>query len=429
MQLSQLRQGFGPKRELPASASLVVVGAGAAGLMAAIQAAQGAKDPASVLVLDGAKRVGAKILVSGGTRCNLTNASVAPSDFFGSKPKAIERILRRFDHLEARSWFEARGLSTREEPRGKIFPESDRAKDVLGVLLEELWRQGASLISEAKVVGLRPLEEGIELELAGGKRILAERVCLAPGGKSLPKTGSDGTLYAPLEELGVPVVRPLLPALVGLVDASIPGLDLAGLALPASLTLEDAQRRILARAQGDLLFTHQGISGPAALDLSRHWIRAQAEGHSTQVRLRVWPEAERAGLARALPETGRTLLKNALSPPLPSRLAEVLLELAEIPRDRVASQLPRAERKRLEGFLFDWPLGITGDGGFAKAEVTSGGVPLSALKLKTLELKALPRVYLAGEILDVDGRLGGFNFQWAWSSGFVAGRAMAEALG
>jgi hypothetical protein len=456
------------------SKSIVVVGAGAAGLTAAIRAAEGG---ARVALLNAHPKVGLKILMSGGTRCNVTHREVSERDFNGGSRAVIRRVLAEFPVEQTLSWFEKLGVKLKLEPSGKYFPVTDDAQTVLDALLAECARVGVSLRSGERVVRIAPpagnylveSEERSETEHArvaavpgavqtrfrlGIQRVAAstafgrgvarvgetswplpevaphkwlecDAVILATGGLSFPRTGSDGAGYALAMSLGHTLVPPV-PALTPLSSDDPWCVMLQGLTCEAEMTLR-AAGKVIARTRGSLLFTHFGYSGPCALDLSRHWHRA-AERGACGVTLSVVPDETRESLEAAWLSAARDARMTArrhLGALLPDRLAIQLCAEAGVGPAMKLSQVPRESRRALIESLVARELRIDGTLGYEKAEVTAGGVTLSEVEPRTLESRKCAGVFLCGEILDVEGRLGGFNFQWSWSSGTVAGRAAA----
>jgi len=380
--------------------------------------------------------------MSGGTRCNVTHREVTAADFHAESRPVVARILRSFSPDETRAWFESMGVALKLEETGKYFPVTDDAHTVLAALRDEAERRGVTTRAGARVTRLEPgWRLGVEriadsnpfsaqvaryregawpLPAAGPSQwIDARRVILATGGLSFPRTGSDGTGYALAGALGHTIVPPV-PALTPLAGEDSLCVKAQGLTLEAELALWLAGR-VTERMRGSLLIAHFGFSGPAALDLSRSWLRAEgkpravtasfAPGESEESVSRAWLESD----ARATP-------RRILTRWLPERLAEVLCAEADVDPGVLASQVDRARRTALVRGVVQRPLVVTGTLGYEKAECTAGGVPLSEVDPSTLESRLAPGLYLCGEILDVDGRLGGFNFQWAWSSGTVAGR-------
>jgi predicted Rossmann fold flavoprotein len=409
---------------------IAIVGAGAAGLFAAAWAGRAARSRGqtpSIVAVDGAPKLGAKILVAGGGRCNVTHWKVADTDFAGSTPPAIRKVLARFTVEDTVAFFEAAGVELKREDTGKLFPVTDSARTVLDALVREATRSGVTLEHPARVASIVREAAGFLVTTSAGP-IRAGRVILCTGGRSLPKSGSDGSGHALATALGHSLTSPIVPALVPLVLP--PGhwiTELSGLTLPTELVLSAASGKRIKACAGSTLCTHFGLSGPAVLDVSRHWLVARDRADSAgepPVRLSInWLPGTPAGAVddMLLESRGRGTL-SVLRDHLPDRLARRLCELAGAP---TTGDLPREPRKRLVGLLTGTPLEITGDRGFTIAETTAGGVPLSEVRLDTMESRICPGLHFAGEVLDVDGRIGGFNFQWAWASGFLAGTAAA----
>jgi predicted Rossmann fold flavoprotein len=407
---------------------LLVVGAGAAGLFAATWAGRAARQagrPLSLLAVDGARRLGAKILVAGGGRCNVTHDCVSADDYAGSTPPAIRKVLRRFDVAETVAFFAAAGVTLKREETGKLFPVTDSARTVLDALVAEARSAGAEILHPARVTGLVREADGFVATSDAGP-IRADRVILATGGKSLPKSGSDGGGFALAAGLGHALTAPIVPALVPLLlPAGHWITTLSGLTLDAEVALRTATGRRLLAVRGSTLCTHQGLSGPAVLDISRHWLVARHADPGVALSINWLPgldEAAADGLLIAGQARGPlTVLRERL----PDRLAKALCAAAGA---SPSGDLPREARRRLAALVVATPLPVSGDRGFAVAEATAGGVPLAEVRLETMESRICPGLHFAGEVLDVDGRIGGFNFQWAWASGFVAGSTAASAV-
>jgi predicted Rossmann fold flavoprotein len=416
-------------RVLPSSCDIAIVGAGAAGLATAIFARR-QSDAQSVVLLDGARKPGAKILVSGGSRCNVTNTIVSERDFWGGRPAIIRRVLRAFPVAETVAFFREIGVALHEEAGGKLFPDSNRARDVLGALLNESERRGVMLAPAHRVVAVERSDDGFRIATEAGE-LRARMVVLATGGQSLPKSGSDGAGYDMARRLGHTIVE-RTPALAPLI-VSEPSIhhELSGVSQDVELAVW-AGGAILVRLEGALLWTHFGVSGPVALDASRHWLRAQLEGRDAAVTVNFRPgqqfeqvDAELQHLAAA---NARILVRTAAATMVPSSVAEAMLRHLNIDGDRVLAHFTRDDRRRLAHALTAWPLPVTGSRGYNVAEATAGGVALDEIEPATMQSRVCAGLYCVGEILDVDGRLGGFNFQWAWSSAFVAARALAGGV-
>jgi len=401
-----------------------VVGGGAAGLSTAIFALRrGAPRP--VVVFDGAKSLGAKILVSGGGRCNVTNRVVRARDFNGTGQGALGRILAGLDIEATVAFFREIGVPLREEENGKLFPVSGRARTVLEALLAEARRLGVEVRTEVRVEGVARAGEGFRLSTSRGP-IAADRVVLATGGRSLPKTGSNGEGYALAVSLGHSVTRQT-PALVPLVLEDGLHRGLSGVAVEVELAILGASKP--RRLRGPLLFTHFGVSGPVVLDASRHWCQARAHESTCDLNVSFLPGTDFKAAEGFLLEAARRspggLLRGTLAEGLPASLALALLVRAGATEDARLGRLTRETRRSLLAETLEWRLPVRESRGYNVAEVTAGGVPIGEVDPATMESRRAPGLFLVGEILDVDGRLGGFNFQWAWSSAWAAGGGLA----
>jgi predicted Rossmann fold flavoprotein len=396
---------------------LAIVGAGAAGLAAGIFAAETSPGLRTVL-LDGAPRLGAKILVAGGGRCNVTHEVVRPEDFHGVRT-FVKHVLAAFDAAAAVRWFESLAVPLKREPTGKLFPVSDRARDVLDALVRRCGELGVEIRTGAKVATVAAGESGFTID--GG--LPARQVVLATGGRSVPATGSDGSGYAIARALGHTVTE-TFPALVPLVLADgFLHAGLSGVSHEVELTVR-AGGRVIERRCGSLLWTHFGVSGPVVLDASRTWIA----NPGARLEAALLPGVPFEVLERRLVEAPRALGR-VLADDLPARVGEAVARQVGIDPAARASRLAREDRRRLVHALTALELPVVRDRGWNHAEVTAGGVPLEEVDFRTMVSRRVPGLYLAGEILDCDGRIGGFNFQWAWATGHLAGRAAARAGG
>jgi len=520
---------------------ILIVGGGAAGLAAAIFTARrwpvaplisnNAHAPRpTIAVLEGAKKPGAKILVSGGGRCNLTNVRVLPDDFWGGSRNTIRCILNAFPAEKTADFFRELGVPLHEEEIGKLFPDTNNAHTVLNALLHEADRLGVRLLSDHRVIDIAHDEQGFVLTVTHGWKyqlaphecgpgtlaevdhvapaplpvcgtgnlpvssdrprnecgtgfqpvpsvrpryecstdnlsrssensrkvcgtgfqpvlpsaqtaitpqqndlplfLRARSVVLATGGLSLPKTGSDGHGYQLAQKLGHSLI-PTTPGLAPLILYGCFHTELSGVSHDVQITIAVRDEKPI-RLRGAMLWTHFGVSGPVALDASRHWERARLEGRDVRVTASFLPDCDFAAADRRLLELGaahpKRQLHNALSALIPARVADALLTRLEIAHGIPMTHLPKDLRLRLVHALIEFPLPVRGTRGYAHAEVTAGGVPISEINPATLESRLCPGLFLVGEILDVDGRIGGFNFQWAWSTAFVAGEGLSQRL-
>ncbi len=391
--------------------------------MAAIHAG-GCSPDKQIVLLDGAKKIGAKILISGGGRCNVTHETVDASAYAGASRNAIKKVLQGFDVPQTTQFFAQLGVDLKREEGGKLFPSSNKAQTVLTALLQGVRSAGVTLLQGWRVESVSKQADGRFLVRSlAGQAISAEIVVLATGGKSIPKSGSDGHGYALAQALGHSLTAAIFPALVPL---TLPRehfiCQLSGLTLPTTLTLWNANHKKLTDYRDSTLCTHFGLSGPSVLDMSRHWIAAQLADPQAYLTINWLPDFTSDAFEQGLLALGKRQPLTLLRDLLPERLARSLLEQASLP----GQDLTREARKRLVALTTRYRLPLTGNRGYNYAEVTAGGVPLTEINLKTMASRLCPGLYLCGEICDVDGRIGGYNFQWAWASGFVAGSAIGR---
>jgi len=425
---------------------VAIVGGGAAGLAAAIFCAErlrelrgggagrlDARGRGGVVVLDGAARLGAKILVSGGGRCNVTNERVEAADFQGN-PNVVKRVLKSFTVDEVVGWFESMGVRLKREETGKLFPVTDRAATVLNALLRRCDESGVSIRTGHRVKAIERVGGGVECGFTvrhSRGELVARRVILATGGRSLPKTGSDGFGYELARSLGH-TVGATWPALVPLVleEGFMHG-SLSGVSVETELSTFIGEK-LADRRRGDLLWTHFGVSGPVVMDASRFWVGAVERGESAEVRASMLPGETFESVDRALTDLasrrGGVRVVKWLSGRMPARLAEALTAHAGVGLEVTAGQLPRERRRALAHAVTGLVLPVVRERGWNYAEVTAGGVPLGEVEAGTMASRGCGGMYLVGEILDCEGRIGGFNFHWAWATGRLAGRAAAESV-
>jgi predicted Rossmann fold flavoprotein len=411
---------------------VLIVGAGAAGLATAIFTRM--RNPSlRVRLLDGARQPGAKILVSGGGRCNVTNRIVTERDFWGGPATIIRRVLRALPVDATVRFFASAGVTLHEEHDGKLFPDSNRARDVLNALLVQATSHGVEQLWSHRVSAIAAHDGRFVVSTPAGA-MTATRVVLATGGQSLPKSGSDGTGYTFAQALGHRIV-PTTPALAPLLlspdagDGTAMYAELSGVSLDATLTVW-IEGRAGVRLRESLLWTHFGISGPVALNVSRHWLRAVLEGRTVAVTASFAGDLDFDGVERFWLERARgrpsSSIGTTLASLVPASAATAFLERLSLDPAITLAALRRDDRRRLTAALTAWPLAIAGSRGYNYAEVTAGGVDLREIDPATMESRQCPGLHFVGEILDVDGRIGGFNFQWAWSSASVAASDLAR---
>jgi predicted Rossmann fold flavoprotein len=411
---------------------VAVVGAGAAGLAVSIFAAETAAKGDRVqriVLLDGVKTIGAKILVSGGGRCNVTHEAVIPTDYFGNR-RIIKNVLAAFSVEQTVKWFASLGVELKREETGKLFPVTDNARTVLNALVDRCHALDVAIRLDHRVTSIESrggLEPGFVLHHTHGT-LYVKKVILATGGRSIPKSGSDGFGYELARRLSHWVTA-TVPALVPLVlDDQMFHKTLSGLSHNVELTTV-VKGRVVDRRTGSLLWTHFGISGPVVMDASRFWTLGHEQRETVEVygNFLIGQTQEQAKswvMEQAKDNPRRSLLKT-WAQQIPERFAEALCSHVECDPKTAIAQLPRKDRDRLLAALTKFKFPVKHDRGWNYAEVTAGGVPLEEINFRTMESKLVPGLYLIGEILDCDGRIGGFNFQWAWATGFLAGRAIA----
>jgi len=399
--------------------SIVVIGAGASGLMAAVWAARAGR---RVVLLEGTEDGGRKILISGGGRCNILPAVSSPERFItGSSPHTLRNILRAWPLEEQKRFFEEElGLRLVLEPEtGKLFPEGNKAREVRDRLVDLARHRGAELRFGVRVAHLTPSGSGWRLALADGSQLSAARVVVASGGLSVPATGSDGWGFDMARRLGH-TVHPTYPALTPLTAEPAMHARLAGLSLAVTLEAPAGKRKTVVR--GGFLFTHKGYSGPAVLDISHAAVQSLLNGGPRQEIYVRWTDLDGPSWeGRVLGHRGS--VEGLIARQLPARLAETLCREAGVAPQVTGAQLRRDLRLRLIGLLTRYPLPWTGHEGYAKAEVTGGGVELAEVNPRTLESRIHQGLHFCGEVLDAFGPIGGHNFQWAWATGRSAGLA------
>jgi predicted Rossmann fold flavoprotein len=411
---------------------VVIVGGGAAGLAAGIFAAQTASSAKRIAILDTAKSLGAKILVSGGGRCNVTHEQVVAGDFNGSQ-NIVRNILAAFDAAATVRWFESLGVKLKREETGKLFPVADSARVIVRALVERFTELGGIILCGKRVTSVEVPSDGTEAFLVRSEDgvVACKSLILATGGRSLPRSGSDGSGWAIAEQLGHTVTRTYAALAPLVLDGGMFHAQLAGISMPVRLTTFIKGKRADERT-GSLLWTHFGISGPVVMDASRFWIGAAEAGEKPEMRCNLLPTETFESIDQWL--TGLTASRpkltvgNAIPQRLPQRVAEAVLAKAQIDGALTCGQLSRDGRRALAHVITNLHLPVTAHRGWNYAEVTAGGVPLNEINFRTMESRKLPHLYLAGEILDCDGRIGGFNFQWAWATGYLAGIAAAKNI-
>ncbi|HEY0102160.1 MAG TPA: NAD(P)/FAD-dependent oxidoreductase [Brevundimonas sp.] len=391
----------------PEDIDVLIVGAGAAGMMCAIEAGRRGR---SVRVVDHARAPGEKIRISGGGRCNFTNLGAGPANFLGENPRFATSALKRYTQHDFIKRVDRAGIAWHEKTLGQLFCD-DSAKQIVRMLTDDMREAGVVLSLGTAVERAERVADGFDARLSDGSALRASSLVLATGGKSIPKMGATGWAYDTARAFGLRVTetRPALVPLTfepGLLDTLSP---LAGLSVEAVVSHETTRF-----AEG-LLFTHRGLSGPSILQISSYW----REGDAITVRLAPGEDVH-ARLKAAKEENGKQMVHTALGHIVPRRLAESLCE-REAVRGKLAEVGDRALR-RLDAAVNAWTVKPVGSEGYRTAEVTLGGVATDDLDQQIMAAKSVPGLYVIGEAVDVTGWLGGYNFQWAWSSGWAAGQ-------
>jgi predicted Rossmann fold flavoprotein len=390
---------------------VIILGAGAAGLFAAGQAGQrGLK----VALLEKAEAPGKKILISGGGRCNFTNLGAEPGNYLSANPHFAKSALARYQPADFIALIERYGIAWHEKTLGQLFCDGS-AKQIVAMLLEECPSERVTLTCEVEVASVARGEDGIfTVTAADGRMWHAPALVIATGGPSIPKMGASDFAYRLARQFGLKVVEPrpaLVPLTLGGEDALFR--ELSGVAAPVRARAGKAE---FAEAA---LFTHKGLSGPAILQVSSYW------RHGDPVGITFLPEATSDWLLEAKRDRPRAHLRTLLRERLPARLADALADRLALERElgNIADKDLRAAQTKLA----DWRFAPNGTEGYAKAEVTAGGIATAELSSRTMEAAKVPGLYAIGEAVDVTGWLGGYNFQWAWASGFACAEALGQA--
>jgi len=386
---------------------IVVIGAGAAGMMCAIEAGKRGR---RVLVIDHAAAPGEKIRISGGGRCNFTNLRTAPEAFLSQNPRFCISALKRYRPADFIAWIGRHGIAWHEKTLGQLFCDGS-ARQIVEMLTSEMAQAGAELRLQTAAQQIDKTADGFRL-ICGGRPVVCPSLVLATGGKSIPKMGATGFAYEVARRFGLAVTE-TRPALVPLTFE--PGL-LGQLAALAGVALDVRAACGKARFDEAMLFTHRGLSGPAILQISSYWREGQ------EIALDMAPGVDLfAHLREARAQRGRQALATVLAERLPKRLAQLIADRQEA-RGNLAD-LSDAKLKTVATAINAWRVKPVGSEGYRTAEVTLGGIDTTALDSRTMEAKAVPGLYVVGEAVDVTGWLGGYNFQWAWASGWSAGQA------
>ena len=408
---------------------LVIIGAGAGGMLAAISAAE---EGLSVLLIEKMSRAGRKMLISGKGRCNITNTAYQ-SEFYKKiypKPKFLKHAFSHFFSKDIINLLEKNGLKTKEERGGRVFPESDKAKDVVDTLLLIIKSYGVEILTDTKVTEIVTEDNTVKsLKMNRSRKaenIICKNIILATGGKSYPATGSTGDGFVLAKKLGH-TINPVRPALVPLITEGNTAEKLQGLSLKNIKAILWVKGKKFREEFGEMLFAHFGLTGPVILTLSRFAVEALDNKFPVEISIDLKPALDEQKLdnrlQRDLNENGKKQIRNVLKTLLPSKLIPVILELSKIDPYKECNQVSAKERKKLRVLLKDLRFKVSGHRGFKEAIITAGGIATNEIDGKTMMSKLIKNLYFAGEIIDLDAETGGYNFQIAFSTGWLAGKS------
>ncbi len=393
-----------------------VIGGGASGIMAAISAK---RNGANVTILERNSRIGKKILATGNGRCNYSNKDATKKDY--NHPEFVDVVFDAFGPEHTIRFFESLGIVPKVEDLGKVFPMSEQASSILDVLMYELDYRGVNVVCDALVQKIVRKIDSYTIFLADGTQFDADSVIIATGGKAMPKSGSDGIGYRLAESLGHHTTK-VFPALVKLTLESPYLKHLDGVKFPGTVDLIHHQEVIQSEV-GDILFTKFGISGPTILQLSRKANALLTEGEKVSIRIHLVSSLTKEDLELRLKIAEEKPIDFSLIGLINKRIISALLKEVGIEKQNtLVKDLRPIEIERLKSRLFNWDFPVTGFKGFDDAQVTAGGIDISEINPLTMESRLNPGLFFTGEVIDIDGLCGGYNLQWAWSSGYLAGR-------
>ncbi len=396
----------------------IVIGGGAAGLIAAISAA---RNKYNVLIIEKNESPGRKILITGNGRCNLTNINTAPDKYFGKNTKCLHNIFNQFSYIDTIKFFKELSVHLKTEKDGRVFPASGQASNILKSLVEEVVRLKVKMNLGEYVTKLSLIESSWNV-ITNKNRYWSKSVILATGGRSYPQLGSTGDGFDIAQQLGHRIIEPK-PALVPLELEGNWFKELQGVKTNVQITLK-VQGKTITQQTGEILFTHFGISGPVVLDHSRLIIEYLSKP-DTVVSVNFLPGYISNELSQYLTSVWlnqpRKTLVNSLTSLLPKKLVSVLLNEMKIDETKKVNQLTKKDKQLINERLCNWQLAVKSPRSFAESMVTAGGVSMNEINIRTMESLKVKGLYLAGEVLDIDGISGGYNLQFAWSTGYLAG--------
>lgn len=401
---------------------IAIIGAGPAGIMAAIFAAKNGK---KVVLLEKNEKIGRKILATGNGRCNITNKYISESNYRGSDKYFIADVLRQFDQNSTIDFFESLGLILKEENNGRMFPRTNQASSVVEILNLEIKHCNVTVLTGFEV---KSIEKNSNWKIIdeGGQAIESTRLIISTGGRAAHHLGSSGDGFFWAKNFGH-TISPIYAALVPVETVEIWPKEVSGVKLEANVTVE-RDGKTISHKFGDLLFTHFGVSGPAIMAQSSIIAPLLKDG-KVKLKIDIFNELSREDLDKKLAaifaNSGAKTIKNSLIGVAPISILPIILRNASVDASKKAAEILKIERQNIVDAMKNMTLTVKTLRSLKEAQVTSGGVNLKEINPKTLESKIVPNLYFAGEVLDVDGDSGGFNLQWAWSSGYVAGNSAA----
>ena len=404
------------------SNNIIIVGGGASGILAAIIAR---RNGANVTILERNSRIGKKILVTGNGRCNYTNSLTNVTDY--NNQEFVAYGLGVFNPGRTMSFFSQLGIVPKIENEGKTYPLSEQASSMIDVFLYELKHLKVNVITDALVNNIIKRNQSFTVFLENGSRYDADKVIIATGGKAMPKTGSDGIGYELASRLGHKIV-PIFPALVKL-KLECPYLKhLEGIKMPAKVELIH-KNQVIQKEEGDILFGNYGISGPTILQISRKAMALHNKNQKVYIKITLVSSLTKTEVKKRFMNAQEKPVDFSLIGLINKRYVSAILKEARIfKQNTTIKDLTDNQLEALIDLLFDWRFLVTGSKSFSDAQVTAGGVSLEEINPETMESLKVSGLYFTGEVMDVDGRCGGYNLQWAWSSGYLAGLNSSKGL-
>ena len=393
---------------------LIIIGGGASGIMAALTASRFTE---KVLIIEKNSRIGKKVLVTGNGRCNYTNTLLRGEDF--NNPDFVEQIFKQFSVKDTIAFFESIGIEPKYEDLGKTYPLSEQSSSFLDVFLYELNLRNISVELNQEIVSINKKEAFFKLVSNNNNVYISKKVIISTGGKSMPLTGSNGSGLELARKLGHRITE-VFPALVKIRIDSPYLKQLTGVKISTQVDLL-VDERLVQSENGDILFANYGVSGPTVLELSRKANEYLNKNFSVFIRVALIQSIPKSKIIDRFESFKYREIDQSLIGLVNKRFINVLIKQAEIEKNNtIISEIPKAKLFKLIDLLYDWRLKVVGSLGFDDSQVTAGGVNLCDINEKKLESKLINGLYFCGEVLDVDGRCGGYNLQWAWSSGYVA---------